>query len=326
MASAYDGACAVVKEYLYYMETIKGRSKLTVKEHFYDLRLFFRFIKVNRGLFSEDQFDQIPVNDIDIHFIKSITSADIYEFLYYITDAREASATSRARKLSTLKTFYKYLTTNAHLLNDNPVKDIEVPAIKKSLPKYLTLDESLKLLSSIPNDDNFARNYCIVTLFLNCGMRISELIGIDLSDISDNTVRITGKGNKERVIYLNDACMASLRDYLPVRAKGLTAVKDIEALFLSRNGTRISKRRVQQIVESCLQGAGLDKKGLSTHKLRHTAATLMYQHGGVDIRVLSEILGHEHVSTTEIYTHVTNSQVENAMNRSPLAHVSKNKK
>ena len=257
------------------METIKGRSKLTVKEHFYDLRLFFRFIKVNRGLFSEDQFDQIPVNDIDIHFIKSITSADIYEFLYYITDSREASATSRARKLSTLKTFYKYLTTNAHLLNDSPVKDMEVPAIKKSLPKYLTLDESLKLLSSIPNDDNFARNYCIVTLFLNCGMRISELIGIDLSDISDNTVRITGKGNKERVIYLNDACMASLRDYLPVRAKGLTAIKDIEALFLSRNGKRISKRRVQQIVESCLEGAGLDKKGLSTHKLRHTAATLM---------------------------------------------------
>ena len=157
-------------------------------------------------------------------------------------------------------------------------------------------------------------------------MRISELIGINLSDISDNSVRITGKGNKERIIYLNDACMASLRDYLPVRAKNLTQIKDIEALFLSRNGTRISKRRVQQIVESCLQGAGLDKKGLSTHKLRHTAATLMYQHGGVDIRVLSEILGHEHVSTTEIYTHVTNSQVENAMKRSPLAHVSKNKK
>jgi len=326
MAGSYDGASAVVKEYLYYMETIKGRSKLTVKEQFYDLRLFFRFLKISRGLYSDNLFDEIPVNDIDITFINSITQADIYEFLYYITDQRGASASSRARKLSTLKTFFKYLTVNAHLLQNNPVKDIEVPAIKKSLPKYLSLDESVNLLSNLPTDDNYQRNYCILTLFLNCGMRISELIGINLSDINENTVRITGKGNKERIIYLNDACMASLRDYLPVRASGLSHIQDIEALFLSRNGRRISKRRVQQIVENALQSAGLEKKGLSTHKLRHTAATLMYQHGGVDIRVLSEILGHEHVSTTEIYTHVTNSQVENAMNASPLARIKKDKK
>ena len=187
------------------------------------------------------------------------------------------------------------------------------------MPKYLTLEESLELLNHVVDDGYYERDFCMLTLFLNCGMRLSELVGIDLGDLSDNTVRITGKGNKERIVYLNQACLDAIENYKPVRSRNLTDIKDRDALFLSRLGTRISRRRVQQIVERTLQNAGLSNQGLSTHKLRHTAATLMYQYGGVDIRVLSEILGHEHVSTTEIYTHVSNKQMEEASVKSPLS-------
>lgn len=329
MATDYAVSCPpVIKDFLFYMQTIKGRSVRTVESYFIDLRTFFRFIKQYKGLCSKDlQFEDIDILDVDLDVISSVTLSDVYEYMYFITRQRQNSAATRARKVSCLKSFYKYLTVNAKLLESNPVKDLEIPAIKKSMPKYLTLEQSLELLVHVPEDNpHYQRDFCILTLFLNCGMRLSELVGIDMTDISENTARITGKGNKERIIYLNDACLAAVEAYLPVRAKGLASVKDKNALFLSSRGTRISKRRVQQIVEHALQAAGLSGQGLSTHKLRHTAATLMYQHGGVDIRVLSEILGHEHVSTTEIYTHVSNRQMQEASKRSPLAGVKAPKK
>ena len=313
---------AVMRDFLFYMETIKGRSPRTVDSYFIDLRTFFRFLKQHKELVGTDvPFDEIPIADVDIKLIRQVTLSDVYEFMYFITKERGNSAATRARKVSCLKSFFKYLTVNANLLEQNPIKDLEVPATKKSMPKYLSLEESLELLNHVVDDGYYERDFCMLTLFLNCGMRLSELVGINLSDLSDNTVRITGKGNKERIVYLNQACLDAIQRYIVVRNRNLTEIKDREALFLSRLGTRISRRRVQQIVERTLQNAGLSNQGLSTHKLRHTAATLMYQYGGVDIRVLSEILGHEHVSTTEIYTHVSNKQMEEASAKSPLAGV-----
>ena len=212
------------------------------------------------------------------------------------------------------------------MLKTNPVENLEVPSVRKSMPRYLTLEESLELLTHVdPASPSYERDFCIVTLFLNCGMRLSELVGINLYDIRDDTIKLLGKGNKERVIYLNDACRKALDAYL-VKRKPAQGVKDRDALFLSSRGTRISPRRVEQIIEECLRNAGLSGQGYSPHKLRHTAATLMYQHGGVDIRVLKEILGHVSLSTTEIYTHVSDRQMEKAAKQSPLSGVAPKKR
>lgn len=202
------------------------------------------------------------------------------------------------------------------LIEENPTKNLETPKKKKSLPKHLTLEESMKFLVTIGGVHK-DRDFCIMTIFLNCGLRLSELCGLNFKDISENSIRVVGKGNKERIVYLNEACVNALNAYLKVRSNG--EVKDKNALFISRLKTRISPKTVQWIVKSNLEKAGLAGKGLSTHKLRHTAATLMYQHGGVDIRVLQEILGHESLSTTEIYTHISSTQLENAAKKSPLA-------
>ncbi len=301
------------------METIKGRSSATINSYYIDLRNFFRFMKELRGLLpSKTSFNKIPISDISIDFIRTITLSDVYEYLNYTLSERSNSAKTRARKVSCLRSFFNYLTSKAHLLEENPVKDLETPKLKKTLPKYLSLEQSLELLNHVDGEYQ-ERDYCILTLFLNCGMRLSELVGINLSDIQDNTLRLTGKGNKERIVYLNDACLSSIQSYLAVRTKNISHIKDKNALFLSRLGKRIDKRRVQQLVSKHLQDAGLGNMGYSTHKLRHTAATLMYQHGNVDIRVLKEILGHVNLGTTEIYTHVTSSQLEKASDASPLS-------
>ncbi|ADU26950.1 tyrosine recombinase XerC [Ethanoligenens harbinense] len=309
-----------VRDFLVYMETIKGKSPGTVREYENDLRTFFRFIKQMRGSVPRDTpFDEIAIDDVDIPFLASITLADIYEYLNYITNERKNRAASRARKVSSLRSFYKYLCERAGILQENPTRDLEAPKQKKSLPKYLTLEESMEVLRDI--DGKFAaRDYCIMTLFLNCGMRLSELVGLNLSDIRNSTMTVTGKGNKQRTIYLNEACLQALERYLAVRAKD--SVKDRDALFLSNRLQRISPKTVQAIVYKYLERAGLSGRGLSVHKLRHTAATLLYQHGHVDVRVLQEILGHENLSTTEIYTHLSDRQLQDAVNRSPLAHFS----
>ena len=314
-----------LRDFLFYMLTIRGRSSRTVDAYYVDLRTFLRYIRFLKDSSVELlEFTNIPVDEMPFSMIASITLSDVYDFLNFTLSERSNNAKTRSRKVSSIRMFFKYMTTTAGLLPDNPVKDLEVPSVRKSLPKYLTLEESIELLSAVSTKYP-ERDYCIVTLLINCGMRLSELVGINLNDIRDNTIKLLGKGNKERVIYINDACIHALEQYLRVRPQTQFA-KDKSALFLSRNGRRLSPRRVEQIVEECLKSAGLSSKGYSPHKLRHTAATLMYQHGNVDIRVLKELLGHANLSTTEIYTHVSNTQLEQAAGRSPLANIKINKK
>ena len=316
----YSDCPPVLRDFLFYLLTIRGRSARTVQAYYFDLRTFLRYIKTAKSNIplSED-FGAIPIDDITVALLEQITISDVYAFLDFVMRERDNDAKARARKVSSIRSFFKYLTVNTTILKDNPVKDLEMPAAKKSVPRFLSLDESLELMTHI--ETKFpARDYCIITLFLNCGMRLSELVGINIDDVRDNTLRLLGKGNKERLIYLNDACLYAIAEYLKER-KPTAKASAAKALFLSARGTRLTARRVEQIVSECLRDAGLSGKGYSPHKLRHTAATLMYQHGNVDIRVLKEILGHANLATTEIYTHVANTQMETAANRSPLAHV-----
>ena len=318
---SYHDCPQILRDYLFYLETIKGRSPRTVNGYYIDLRTFFRFLKMYRGqVDAKTEFSKIPITDITIDDIRQVTLSETYEFLHFVASERSNTANTRSRKVSSLRGFFKYLTNNVGLLNENPLKNLEVPASKKALPKYLTLEQALELLRSVDDGEFQTRDYCMLTLFINCGMRLSELVGINLSDIRDNTLRLLGKGNKERVIYLNESCLNAIAAYLPDREK-LPVIRDKSALFLTKNGTRIGRRWVEKIVEKCLAKAGLANMGLSPHKLRHTAATIMYQHGNVDIRVLKEILGHANVGTTEIYTHVSSKQMENAANSTPLSHM-----
>lgn len=313
-------ASPVIKDYLLYMQTIKGKSPKTVDEYFSDIRTFFRFIKVSRGIESASTpFEDIKVDDVDIELIKTITLQDAYEFMNYLLRDRDNNSSTRARKTSSLKSFFNYLTVKKHLLDKDPIKELETPKRKKSLPKYLTLEQSIELLNAVDGKHK-ERDYCIITLFLNCGMRLSELVGLNVTDIRpDGTARILGKGNKERIIYLNSACINAITEYLKVRP--MDGVKDRNALFISAHLKRMSPKTVQALVYKYLEKIGLDSQGYSCHKLRHTAATLMYQHGNVDIRILKEILGHENLGTTEIYTHLNTQQMENAANSTPLSKI-----
>lgn len=333
MAAQYDYSdCpAYLKEFLFYMITIRGRSRRTVDAYYIDLRTFLRYlkcVKIESGDPTDmDYFNSRCISDISIETLAALSLGDVYAFLNYTAENRENTAKTRSRKVSAIRSFFQYLTKKAGYLKRNPVEDLEVPADRKSVPRYLTLEESLELLTHIdPAASSYARDYCMVTLLLNCGMRLSELVGINLQDIrwEDKTLRLLGKGNKERIIYLNDACLKAIDAYMAIRR---TPAKEAykNALFLSSQGTRISPRRVEQIVGNCLQQAGLSGRGYSPHKLRHTAATLMYQHGGVDIRVLKEILGHANLGTTEIYTHLSSTQMENAANSSPLSKITPKK-
>lgn len=311
-----------VRDFLFYMETIRGRSPRTVQAYYTDLHTFFCFMKIHKSLVKKNtDFKEIDISDITIEFIRGITLSDVYEFLNYVMSIRDNNAKTRARKVSSLRSFYKYLTNKANLLEENPIQELEIPALKKSLPKYLTLEQSIELLTNIDSSAP-QRDYCMVTLFLNCGIRLSELVGLNLSNIhfKEKTMTVLGKGNKERLLYLNDACIRALEDYLAERSQ-LKGIKEKNALFLSSRGTRITARRVQQIIERSLQQAGLGDQGFSTHKLRHTAATLLYQQGGVDIRVLQQMLGHVNLGTTEIYTHTSSEQLRDAAESSPLKNI-----
>ena len=316
-----------VIEYLHYLDVVKLRSPRTINGYYLDLRGFFRYMmriwhpELARDGISEDQMD---LTGITMDQIKSVCKSDIINYLDYAR-SNDNGPKARARKLSALRGFFGYLD-NGYLGDyvdkngnriKNPTENISLGAPKKSLPKYLSVDESLQLLNNIQSDF-YERDFCMLTLFLHCGMRLAELVTIDLGDFKDDTIRITGKGNKERLVYLYNACITALEHYLPKRA-ALPKLVDKQALFVSkRTGKRLTARRVEQIVARCLQTAGLDGKGYSPHKLRHTAATLMYQ-GGVDMLALKEILGHENVSTTQIYTHINQEQLRQAVGRSPLA-------
>ena len=310
----------LLKEFLQNIYVVKNKSTLTVEEYCLDNKLFLKFLKKERGLVPTTlPMEEIDIRDIDLPFLKKVTLNDAYKFLSYCKDERKNDAASRARKVASIRAFFKYLSVQQKLLDENPMEELETPKKKKSKPKYLTLEESLRLLDSV--DSKFKeRDYCILVLFLNCGLRLSELVSINYKDIRDNnTLYITGKGNKERTIYLNQACLDALKNYMAVRP--VDGVIDKDALFLSSRLKRISPKTVQHIVYENLEKAGLEGRGLSTHKLRHTAATLMYQYGDVDVLVLKDILGHENLGTTEIYTHIVDEQLKKASERNPLANV-----
>lgn len=310
----------IIKEFLGYMQNIKGKSQKTVDEYYLDLRTFFRYIKILKGIEQPDaEFEKIKISDVDIDLIKSVTLTDIYSFMDYAINDRKNNARTRSRKTSSIKAFFSYLTNKKCLLAINPAEELEVPKTKKSLPKYLTLEQSIELLNSVDGRHK-ERDYCILTIFLNCGLRLSELVGLNINDINltEKIMTVTGKGNKQRIVYLNDSCVIALKNYLAVRS---VDNKEKNALFISRLNKRIGRQAVQDIVYKYLNKIGLDGNGYSVHKLRHTAATLMYQHGNVDIRVLQEMLGHENLGTTEIYTHLSNEQLEKAANSNPLAKV-----
>lgn len=312
-----------LNSFLDYSITILNKSPNSIKEYNYDLATFLKYIKIHFGLTNETDFSKITIKDIDLNTIKKITLDDIHAFVSYLaTELRSKSAT-RARKVSSIRIFFKYLSAKAKLIDTNPAQNLETPKQEKRMPKYLTLDDSKKLLDVAGNEDNrnCERDYAITTLFLNCGMRLSELVNINIKDIKFDDCKMTviGKGNKERTIYLNNACISALKRYLDVRPRDAVKVDSRDALFLSEQKKRISNRTVQYIVKEELRNAGLDPKKYSVHKLRHTAATLMYQYGQVDIRALQVLLGHESIATTEIYTHVSNEQVRNAVENNPLA-------
>ena len=318
----------ILRDFLIYHETIKGHSHNTVDEYFLDLRTFFRFVKIHRGLAPRSaELDEIGIDDVDLDFVRKVTLSEVYEYLAFLSRDRVKnqrshdaeygiSAASRARKIASIKSFYKYLTVKANLLEENPVQDLDSPKIPKTLPRYLSLEESERLLASV-DSRNSARDYCILCIFLNCGLRISEIVGLNLSDIRADHLRVVGKGSKERVVYLNDATAAAINAYLLVRKK--ENALDKGALFLSNRKTRISREAVHNMVKQSLLRAGLDASKYSAHKLRHTAATLMLQNG-VDVRTLQELLGHEHLNTTQIYTHVDNSDLRVAASANPLGH------
>lgn len=315
----------LLRDYLYYMQTVKGKSPQTVDEYFIDIRTFLRFLKIKKNMVSPSvEFKDIKIDDLDENFFKSVTLLDAYEFMNYLLRERKNDSSARARKTSAIKGFYNYLTVKKHILDKDPLKELERPKEKKSLPKFLTLEQSIDLLNAVEGK-NKERDYAILTLFLNTGMRLAELVGLNYTDIrDDNSCRVVGKGNKERIIYLNSACINAVQDYMKVRpADGVT---DKHALFLSARKRRISRESVQKIVYKYLEKIGLDSQGYSAHKLRHTAATLMYQEGNVDIRVLKEILGHENLGTTEIYTHLNTKQLEKAASSNPLNKVRKKEK
>ena len=324
----------ILRDFLAYHETIKAHSKLTVDEYFLDLRNFFRYIKQlrNPDLASKD-LDEIDILDIDLNFVSSVTLTDIYSYMAYLSRDRiqhqnsqnsdyGLNATSRARKIATIRSFYNYLTNKAHLIQNNPVKDIDTPKLKKTLPKYLTLEQSIQLLESVEGA-NQDRDYCILTLFLNCGLRISELVGLNIQDIQGEALRVLGKGNKVRVIYLNAACLDALHRYLEVRHP--IVGRDANALFLSSRDERVSRSAVHAMVKRRLAAAGIDASQYSSHKLRHTAATLMIQNG-VDVRSVQEVLGHDHLNTTQIYTHIDNESLRIAANANPLSKVKSTEK
>lgn len=316
-----DDAPDLLKEFIGYEGTVRGRSPKTVEEYYLDLRTFFRYLKHKKGLVPrETDLSEIPIADLSQEVILSVTLTDIFEYMNYLMSERENKTSARMRKTSSLRTFYKFITNQKHLLEVSPLEQLEAPKQKKSLPKYLTLEQSIELLNAVDGDYK-ERDYCILTLFLNCGMRLSELVGINVSDIKNNAsvIRIVGKGNKERIVYLNDACRDSIERYMEVRPK--EGLYDKNALFISRQKKRISPKTVQYLVKKYLKDIDLGGSGYSVHKLRHTAATLMYQYGNVDIRVLKDILGHENLGTTEIYTHLSNEQMENASNANPLSKV-----
>ena len=323
----YHDCPQILRDFLAYHETIKGQSQLTISEYYLDLRMFLRFIKLMRyDMPIDTKLEGIPIEDIDISFVRDISTSDVFDFLSYLTEDRSVNAdslapdygiapSSRARKLSSIKSFFKYLTVRTKQLTENPVAELEYPKLRKSLPKYLKMDQAAALLRSV-SGANQKRDYAILMIFLNCGIRRSELVGLNLTDIYEDRLRVVGKGNKERFVYFGTACRKAIDAYLPERNKKV--LSDNRALFGSRDGNRISVTAVHRLVKKHLLAAGLDASQFSAHKLRHTAATMMLS-GGVDVKTVQEVLGHENLNTTQIYTHIENTELKIAAEANPLS-------
>ena len=323
----YTDCPQILRDFLTYHENIKGQSPRTISEYYLDLRMFLRFIRLMRNdMPLNTPLEDIPIKDIDLKFIETITTSEIFDFLSYLANDRAINPdspapdygiepSSRARKLSAIKSFYKYLTVRTKQLTENPVADLEYPKLRKSLPKYLTFSQSSALLQAV-SGQNQKRDYAILMLFLNCGIRRSELVGLNLSDVYEDRIRVLGKGNKERFVYFGSACRKAIDAYLPVRHKQV--LSDNRALFGSRDSNRISVTAVHRLVKKALLQAGLDATQYSAHKLRHTAATMMLS-GGVDVKTVQEVLGHENLNTTQIYTHIENTELKIAAEANPLS-------
>ncbi len=314
-----------VIEFLNYLENVKGKSLNTIKGYSVDLGLFFKFLKVYKGLENNiklEKIEEVEISDLGDNFIKDITLSDIYAFLAFLEKVRNNSAYARARKVATLKSFFKFLNSKIKLIDENPTVELESPKINKRHPVYLTLDQSITVLNSMDKGNkNYYRDYCILTLFLNCGMRLSELCNIEIEKIKGDTLTIIGKGNKERTVYLNKASIAAIENYLKNR-NDLKATEEAKKyLFLSSKYRPINKRSVEILVKKHIENAGFKDQKYTPHKLRHTAATLMYKYGNVDIRSLQNILGHENISTTQIYTHVDDETLREAVKTNPLANI-----
>ena len=316
----------ILKEYASYQVAIKGNGEKTVCEYLLDLRTFFRFYIAQRDNLplDEESFEEISIRSIDVNDIRKITQTDIINYLMFVASERKNSTTTRMRKLSAIKSFFKFAHVKRHYVDSDPAFDVEAPKKNRVLPKYLTVDEAISLLEAVRSDNEsktVVRDITIITLFLNTGMRLSELVSLNLESFDPELTRVVviGKGKKERIIYLNDAARGAIKDYLRIRLDPRYIVTSDRAFFLSKRQTRISDKTVQWLVGKYLERAGLGGRGLSVHKLRHTAATLMYQSGKVDIRVLKDILGHEQLNTTQIYTHLVDENMQEAMNKNPLA-------
>ena len=327
----YSDCPQILRDFLTYHENIKGQSLRTISEYYLDLRMFLRFIKLMRqDMPINTPLEDIDIKSVDITFISRITTSDVFDFLSYLANDRIVNpntavpehgieSSARARKLSAIKSFFKYLTVRTKQLSENPVQDLEYPKLRKSLPKYLTMEQSAALLRSV-SGQNQVRDYAILMIFLNCGIRRSELVGLNISDIYEDRLRVVGKGNKERIVYFGTPCRKAIDAYLEERKKKV--LTDNRALFGSRNGNRITVTAVHRLVEKALKQAGLDATQFSAHKLRHTAATMMLS-GGVDVKTVQEVLGHDHLNTTEIYTHIDNDSLRIAAKANPLSRVKK---
>ena len=327
MMQKYHDCPQILREFLIYHENIKGQSQLTISEYYLDLRMFLRFVKLMRAdMPVSTPLEDINIKNIDLNFIREIDTSDVFDFLSYLANDRAInpesaapdygiSPSARARKLSAIKSFYKYLTVRTKQLQENPVAELEYPKLRKSLPKYLTLEQSAALLQAV-SGPNETRDYAILMLFLNCGIRRSELVGLNISDVYEDRIRVVGKGNKERFVYFGAACRKAIDAYMIERNQKV--LSDNRALFGSRDNNRISVSAVHRLVKKALLQAGLDSTQFSAHKLRHTAATMMLS-GGVDVKTVQEVLGHENLNTTQIYTHIENTELKIAAEANPLS-------
>lgn len=321
----------ILDDYLSYLKSIRALSEKTIREYRYDLINFIYFQILRKVYFNDKENlnndiknERININKLfNRSFINDINIQDMYSYISYLDNELNDNSSTRSRKISALRSFYKYLHQEIEIIDNNITEKLRNPKIQKRQPVYLTLSETELLLDTINKEKNeFLKNrdLAIVFTFLTTGMRLSELVSVDLKDIKDDHFSIVGKGNKERTIYLTKNCIDLIDNYIMIRKNYLKEIK-VDALFISTRKNRISNRAVQSTVEKYLKRAGFDTRVYSTHKLRHTAATLMYKYGNVDIRALKDVLGHESVSTTQIYTHLDDEDLKNAVNKNPLSNL-----